>query len=77
VPRSVKSRKSANKLKPITDEFTVKVFFGMEYECPRGHRFIANDVEKTITFGQGQPLREVASKMIGSDVLLYFVCPCK
>lgn len=77
VPRMIRGRRAV-KPKPITDEFSVKVFYGLEYECQRGHRFIGNDTEKVVNFSLGNAgLKEVASKLIGTDMPLYYKCPCK
>ncbi|XP_021949486.1 protein SMG8 isoform X1 [Folsomia candida] len=78
VPRIIRGRRHSTKPKPISDEFNVKVFFGYEYECHRGHRFMANDVDKIVNFNIGNVgLRESAAKIAGSDLPLYFNCPCK
>lgn len=80
VPRIIRGRRPSSRPKPIHDEFNVKIFFGFEYECQRGHRIIANDVEKVVTFSAGTGnagLKESASKMVKLDMPLYFRCPCK
>jgi hypothetical protein len=80
VPRFIRGKRpSTSRVKPITDEFNVKVFIGLEYECHRGHRFVANDFEK-IVIAQGNTmgsLKEAGAKVISSDMPLYFKCPCK
>ncbi len=53
---------------------TAKIFIGMEYECPRGHRFISGTVEKAVrTVKEGQ----TGSKFVNNDVPLYLGCPCR
>ncbi|CAG7698435.1 unnamed protein product [Allacma fusca] len=80
IPRLIRGRKPTGRAKRITDEFTVKVFLGIEYECKRGHRFLLEAPDKILqTLGQhGTPsLKEAANVVVGSDMPLYYRCPCK
>jgi hypothetical protein len=78
IPRIIRGRKPTSKSKPISNEFNVKVFFGLEYECQRGHRQMANDYEKIVNFtGGSSGLREAGTKIATSDMPMYFKCPCK
>lgn len=43
--------------------FTLKIFIGCEYECPRGHRFILNSPDQVLRGGLG--------KYILLDLILY------
>jgi len=81
IPRFIRGKRlsTIGRMKPITDEFNVKVFIGLEYECHRGHRFIANDFEKVVTAQANNlgNLRDAGGKIAASDMPLYFKCPCK
>ena len=61
---------------------TVKIFLGIEYECPRGHRFMAGSPDKALKHGGGggggsSSLRGAAGKILNSDMPLYMACPCR
>lgn len=80
VPRFIRGRRPTHsRVKPISDEFSVKFFIGLEYECQRGHRFFASDFEKIVYIQSGNmgSLKEVGAKVATSDMPLYFRCPCK
>uniref|UniRef100_A0A8D8WAV3 Nonsense-mediated mRNA decay factor SMG8 n=1 Tax=Cacopsylla melanoneura TaxID=428564 RepID=A0A8D8WAV3_9HEMI len=75
---SVTSRNS-RKHKPVKDlnEFSVKIFIGVEYECPLGHRFMASGPDKILkTCGQGI-VKDNGNRVTSSDMPLYFPCPCR
>ncbi|XP_011266292.1 protein SMG8 [Camponotus floridanus] len=60
-------------------EFVVKIFVGVEYECPRGHRFMASAPDKVLkTTGNGI-VKDSGNKVTSStaDMPLYFACPCR
>ncbi|XP_069701408.1 nonsense-mediated mRNA decay factor SMG8 isoform X3 [Periplaneta americana] len=58
-------------------EFVVKIFVGVEYECPRGHRFMCSAPDKVLkTTGSGL-VKDNGNKVTGSDMPLYFPCPCR
>nr|CAD7597733.1 unnamed protein product [Timema genevievae] len=58
-------------------EFVVKIFIGVEYECPRGHRFMCSAPDKVLkTTGSGL-VKDNGNKVTGSDMPLYFPCPCR
>lgn len=61
------------------NEFSVKVFFGFEYECRKGHRFFCDSDDKVLyALNVGQVNQKAfAGKVIGSDMPLYVNCPCK
>lgn len=72
-----------NSLKPrkidTGKEFTVKIFIGIEYECPRGHRFMASGPDKVLkTTGNGL-VKDNANNITSNtaDMPLYFPCPCR
>ena len=50
---------------------TVKVFIGLEYECPRGHRVIASSPGKTKSMTSS-----ITNRMVNSDSPLYMECQC-
>ena len=50
---------------------TVKVFIGLEYECPRGHRIIASSPGKTKSMTSS-----ITNRMVNSDAPLYMECQC-
>ncbi|KAI5741787.1 hypothetical protein M8J76_017083 [Diaphorina citri] len=71
--------RSTRKNKPVKDlnEFSVKIFIGVEYECPLGHRFMASAPDKILkTCGQGI-VKDNGNKVTSSDMPLYFPCPCR
>lgn len=53
---------------------TVKIFLGFEYECPRGHRFMASAPGQALKSNPGG-LREAAGKVLASDMPLFMICP--
>jgi len=58
-------------------EFVVKIFVGVEYECPRGHRFMCSAPDKVLkTTGSGL-VKDNGNKVTSSDMPLYFPCPCR
>ena len=54
---------------------SVKVFIGIEYECPRGHRFMISAPDKPMK--SSSTMREAATKLVSSDLPLYMACPCR
>jgi protein SMG8 len=58
-------------------EFVVKIFVGVEYECPRGHRFMCSAPDKVLkTTGSGL-VKDNGNKVTSNDMPLYFPCPCR
>ncbi|PNF37753.1 Protein SMG8 [Cryptotermes secundus] len=58
-------------------EFVVKIFVGVEYECPRGHRFMCSAPGKVLkTTGSGL-VKDNGNKVTSNDMPLYFPCPCR
>ncbi len=57
---------------------TVKVFVGMEYECPRGHRIMASAPDRVMK-QTSNPNRDASSaaKIVATDMPLYMACPCR
>lgn len=81
--RVMRGRKNTrHKLAPSSilprDEFSVKVFFGFEYECRKGHRFFcdSDNVLYALNYSAVSQ-KNIASKVIASDMPLYINCPCK
>lgn len=60
-------------------ELLVKIFVGFEYECPRGHRFMAYTPDKILKVTGIGPMKENANKVTSStaDMPIYFSCPCR
>lgn len=61
----------------IVLEFSVKIFIGVEYECPRGHRFMCSAPDKILTTSSNGIVKENGNKVSNSDMPLYFPCPCR
>lgn len=70
-----KQKQLSNQQGPSGNYFTLKIFVGMEYECGRGHRFMMSSND-TILRG-GSKTNGCGSKVVFSDMPLYFPCPCK
>lgn len=60
-------------------EFVVKIFVGVEYECPRGHRFMAAAPDKVLKATGSGIVKDSGNKVTSStaDMPLYFACPCR
>lgn len=58
-------------------QFNVKIFIGVEYECYRGHRFMCSAPDRVLRVTQAGLVKDNASKVTGSDMPLYFPCPCR
>ncbi|XP_026284537.1 nonsense-mediated mRNA decay factor SMG8 isoform X3 [Frankliniella occidentalis] len=65
------------KTKRDTSEFVVKIFVGVEYECPRGHRFMCSAPDKVLKTSGSGLVKDNGNKITGNDMPLYFPCPCK
>lgn len=65
------------KPKRDTPEFVVKIFVGVEYECPRGHRFMCSAPDKVLKTSGSGLVKDNGNKITGNDMPLYFPCPCK
>nr|SVE85386.1 EOG090X02WG [Daphnia pulicaria] len=57
-------------------EFTVKVFIGVEYECPRGHRFMSSSPGRVLKATGAGLVKDSAQLITQNDVPLYLPCPC-
>lgn len=69
--RSRRSRSGSN-----MSHFVVKIFVGVEYECPRGHRFMLASPDKVLRATSGI-VKETGHKITNSDMPLYYSCPCR
>ncbi|KAF5287069.1 hypothetical protein FQA39_LY16054 [Lamprigera yunnana] len=58
-------------------QFTVKVFIGVEYECPRGHRFMLAAPDRVLRANPGSIVKDTGHKIAESDMPLYYPCPCR
>ncbi|XP_015586501.1 protein SMG8 isoform X2 [Cephus cinctus] len=60
-------------------EFVVKIFVGVEYECPRGHRFMASAPDKVLKASGNGIVKDSGNKVTSStaDMPLYFPCACR
>ncbi len=57
---------------------TVKVFVGFEFECIRGHRFMAAAADKAMRVTSNAVLpRDAAARIVAADMPLYMPCPCR
>jgi len=57
-------------------EFTVKIFIGVEYECPRGHRFMSSSPGHVLKATGAGLVKDSAQYITSNDVPLYLPCPC-
>nr|CAG4650013.1 EOG090X02WG [Sida crystallina] len=57
-------------------EFTVKIFIGVEYECPRGHRFMSSSPGRVLKATGAGLVKDSAQNITSNDVPLYLPCPC-
>jgi len=57
-------------------EFTVKIFIGVEYECPRGHRFMSSSPGHVLKATGAGLVKDSAQHITSNDVPLYLPCPC-
>lgn len=57
--------------------FTLKIFVGVEYECSRGHRFMMSSNSTILRGTSGGSRTSCGSKVVLSDMPLFFPCPCK
>eukprot|EP00795_Rhopilema_esculentum_P006867 gene6867-12467_t len=55
----------------------IKAYIGIEYECPRGHRFFCSSPERIAKASTTGHLRDTASKLLQYDMPMYFPCPCR
>lgn len=60
-----------------TPVFTVKVFIGVEYECPSGHRFMLSAPDKMLKATPGSMVKDTGHKIAESDMPLNFPCVCR
>ncbi|XP_015789803.1 protein SMG8 [Tetranychus urticae] len=70
-PPGIKNKKT---LKDGT-QFTVKIFIGVEYECPRGHRFMSSKPASVLKANMGI-VKENANSIASNDMPLYVPCVC-
>ncbi|ELU16071.1 hypothetical protein CAPTEDRAFT_223495 [Capitella teleta] len=55
---------------------SVRFYVGLEYECPRGHRFFMSGPEKIFKAPASGVFKETAHKILHHDMPLYFPCHC-
>ncbi|KAL0280635.1 UNVERIFIED_CONTAM: hypothetical protein PYX00_001865 [Menopon gallinae] len=67
----------ARKNKGDQSEFVVKIFIGVEYECPRGHRFMAAGPDKILKTSSCGQVKDTGQKVTSTDMPLYFPCVCR
>lgn len=58
------------------NEFSVKIFLGVEYECIRGHRFMMSSPDRHLKASPSGLVKDNATKIANADMPLYFPCPC-
>ncbi|CAL1543691.1 unnamed protein product [Lymnaea stagnalis] len=56
---------------------SVRIFLGMEYECPRGHRFFCSGPDKVIKVSSNSIVKDNAGRLVNMDMPLYTACHCK
>ncbi|XP_057374680.1 nonsense-mediated mRNA decay factor SMG8-like [Daphnia carinata] len=64
------------RIKQGQHEFTVKIFIGVEYECPRGHRFMSSSPGRVLKATGAGLVKDSAQLITQNDVPLYLPCPC-
>lgn len=52
--------------------FSLKIFVGIEYECPRGHRFFMDSNHSVL-----RASKACGSKVVFSNMPIYFPCVCR
>ncbi|XP_053213180.1 nonsense-mediated mRNA decay factor SMG8-like isoform X2 [Panonychus citri] len=70
-PPGIKNKKT---LKDGT-QFTVKIFIGVEYECPRGHRFMSSKPASVLKATKGI-VKENANLIASNDMPVFIPCVC-
>jgi protein SMG8 len=61
-----------------TNKEKIKLFLGLDYECPRGHRFMVQEPGKPLRHRRGSgPLTVSAAPLLKSDLPLWMPCTCK
>ncbi|XP_023316566.1 protein SMG8 [Trichogramma pretiosum] len=79
-PKGAKNTRSIN---PATGkrkrgrDLVVKIFIGIEYECPRGHRFMMATPDKVLKATGIGTIKDNGNKVTSGDMPLYFPCPCR
>lgn len=58
-------------------EVLVRVYIGIEYECPRAHRFFCSGPDKIIKVSSSSSVKDTAHKLLTCDMPLYSACPCR
>lgn len=74
--RNRKKNTSQSKSSETSNNFTLKIFIGIEYECLRGHRFIMSGPDTVLRGGSGI-VRDSGSKVVFNDMPIYFPCLCR
>lgn len=57
--------------------FKIKIFIGMEYECPKGHRFVMAGPNKIIQSADLTDQKNLGSRVAFDDMPLYYPCRCQ
>ncbi|KAH8333123.1 hypothetical protein KR074_006248, partial [Drosophila pseudoananassae] len=68
--------KKQQRWKKQGDRLSIKIFVGMEYECSRGHRFMMCAPDRVLR-GGADIERDTCSKVVHSNMPLYYPCPCR
>ncbi|XP_055547065.1 nonsense-mediated mRNA decay factor SMG8 [Wyeomyia smithii] len=74
--RNRKKNSQSKNQSEASNNFTLKIFIGIEYECLRGHRFIMSGPDSVLRGGSGI-VRDSGSKVVFNDMPIYFPCPCR
>ncbi|XP_071840984.1 nonsense-mediated mRNA decay factor SMG8-like isoform X2 [Apostichopus japonicus] len=77
-PEKASGRRGGRNRERKTQRDSFRAYIGLEYECPRGHRFIHQGPEKISKpqGGTGGP-KEGGNKLVTSDMLLHVPCTCR
>ncbi|VDK40606.1 unnamed protein product [Gongylonema pulchrum] len=59
------------------DTEKVKLFVGFEYECPRGHRSMVQDVRTSLHGSTSVHSKDFGATLIRSDLPLWLKCTCR
>ncbi|XP_059178567.1 nonsense-mediated mRNA decay factor SMG8-like [Physella acuta] len=70
-------RKISKPVIETVETVSVRVYLGMEYECPRGHRFFCSGPDKVIKVSSNSIVKDNASRLVQMDMPLYTACHCK
>ncbi|XP_030382868.1 protein SMG8 [Scaptodrosophila lebanonensis] len=74
--QSLGGSKKMQRYRKHGDRLMLKIFIGFEYECSRGHRFIMCSPDRILR-GGADIERDTSTKVVHSNMPLYYPCPCR